>query len=379
MVEGLTEKRITRLLQDAQENGGDYKKVSTILWKSFSNPDVLNISFLPAEEEDEEMDGPMASDRNITVDLEAVRRTYKKLFACEVSTITNTLANVMDTYCSTIKRQAGFRTTESLNHVVIIFENPMLHSPEFLEHAFPKFLFMLTSLSFNQKVQLVEWYSNYPVEDLQRLLSFLHQLILIQLFSVEEDTKYNPHGDRGMVGATQAMMIFYVANLLIAKKSGHMRPHSELLLSSVAKPMPEFLQVGTFNDFERLLLKFEVHPSEIVDSPIRPEEFLSEELNNRLNMLADFRRQGRVTEGQHRSFSFLDHPFILTAANKVEKLFFDNQLSMIRERQQTLLNTMLTGMPDLPFLLLRIDRHEVVSDTLAQVSTRTGNCSACTP
>ena len=349
------------LLQTAEANGGDYRELSNCLWTTFSSPEALNCSFLL------EPNGEK-SESSIPVDIPAVRRVYSKLFSCNIDSITNTLTNVMDTYCTAFKRQSRFRSKEPLNHVVILFENPMLHSPEFLEHAFPKFLFMLTSLSFSQKAQLVEWYSTYSVEDLQRLISILHQMILVQLISSDDDAHYNPHSDKAVVGATQAMMILCIANLLNARRQGKMRPHSELLLSAVAKPMPDFLQSASFNDYERLLLKFEVHPSELLQAPVPLEEFLNEELNNHLNILTDYRRHGRMSTEQHRSFSFLDHPFVLTPANRVEKLFFDNQLSMINERHRTMLNTVLTGTPDLPFLLLRIDRNEIVADTLVQVS-----------
>lgn len=365
----MTEKHIMSLLHSAEaSNNKDYREVSTCLWKTFSSPEVLNDSFLLGELGSDETDGPSSlRPANFTVNLSAVRRIYSELFARNVLSITNTLINVMDTYCTTVKRQPGFRSTEPLNHVVIIFENPMLHSPEFLDHAFPKFLHMLTILSLDQKAQLVEWYATYTLDDLQRLVSILHQTILVQLLSADDDeTHYSLHGDKAVVGATHAMMIFYIASLLVAKKLGHMRPHSELLLSAVARPKPAFLQPGNLSEYERLLLRFEVHPSEVLQPLIPFEDFLNEELNSRLNMLADYRRQGRISE-QNR-FSFLDHPFILTPANKVEKLFFDNQLSMITERHRTLLNTVLTGTPDLPFLLLRIDRHEIVSETLVQVS-----------
>ena len=129
------------------------------------------------------------------------------------------------------------------------------------------------------------------------------------------------------------------------------------------------------SSFEMLLLKCDVHPSEVYETPIRRTDFINESVNNGLNMLADYKRQNnRVVSGSRKitgkAFSFLDYPYILDPANKVEKLYFDNQLSMMNERHRTLFHVILTGIADIPFLLLRVDRHNLVSDTLAQVKIR---------
>ena len=75
---------------------------------------------------------------------------------------------------------------------------------------------------------------------------------------------------------------------------------------------------------------------------------------------------------REKQFAFLEYPFILNTANKVEKLLRDNLVSHFSERQRTFVHAILTGVPDTPFLHLQISREDIVSDTLSQVS---GTCT----
>lgn len=99
------------------------------------------------------------------------------------------------------------------------------------------------------------------------------------------------------------------------------------------------------------------------------DEFLNEELNNRINMAVDYRFSSDLDlfTGE-RHFSFLTYPFILSTANKVEKLLRDNLLAHFSERQRTFVHSLLTGVRDTPFLHLHISREDILSDTLSQVS-----------
>ena len=261
----------------------------------------------------------------------------------------------------------------SLNHIVILFENPLLHSPEFLEIAFPRFLsVILSSLSVEQKATLVNWYSEYSIDRVANFVSSLQQVLTIATLQVEDPTKNPIQTDTTIACASHVLMIFYVANLVISKRNGKCRTHSPKLLSNIAVPVPEELQLKTLNTFEMLLLKCDIHPTEVYETQIELSEFVNESINDELNMLADFKRQRtRMESGNKKTggktFSFLDHPYILDPANRVEKLYFDNQLSMMNERHRTLFHVILTGVADIPFLLLRVDRNNLVSDTLAQV------------
>ena len=361
----LTEAKVAELIEKAQKAGTeDYKELTSLIWLVFSSPESLNKSFqLPEKDRSD-----ICIQTGITVDVKAVRRTFESLFSLDVASITNALVNAMDVYCSELQRRKTFRTRESLNHVVVLLENPLLHSPEFIK-AFPKFLQTISLLPVERKESLIRWYSFYPVEELQNFVSSLQQLITLQLLfsdDSEHQRMYIPQSDPAIAAATNVMMLFFFANLLVAERTGSMRPMNAKLSSIAAKPKPEFMQKDD-TDYERLLSRLQVHPANAFEPPMPFSEFLNEELNDRVNMSIDYQRGYMGGNNGDHVFSFLEYPFILNTANKVEKLLRDNLVSQFSERQRTLVHAVLTGVPDIPFLLLRIDRNSIVSDALVQV------------
>lgn len=352
------------MLHEAEN--GQHKGLTSSLWNVFSSPQLLNNSFLMSETSLDEVP-QVCHKTGILVDVPSVRRVYEQLFKSDVNAIINTLANVMDSYCTIVARDESLRNSAPLNHVVIIFENPLLHSPEFLERAYPQFLKMIMSLSINQKASLIEWYASYSLEDLSKLISSLRQLILVTTLN-QDDSTIALQSNTAIASATHTLMLFYIANLLIAKRNNSLRPHSSNLHSSIATSLPEVVAARKLNIFQILLSKFDVHPAEVLHLPIPFEEFTLEFVNSSVDMAIDYRRQKHkfLEDGSHM-FSFLDHPFVLSTANKVETIRLDHNFKMFNERQRTLFHTVLTGIPDLPFLVLQIDRHDIVNDALAQV------------
>ena len=363
----LTEGKVRELIERAQANGRgqeDYKELTNTIWLVFSSPDSLNHSFLLPEDGRPEI----CTQTGIAVDVKAVRRTYDTLFSLEVDAIKNTMINAMDMYCSTLKRMDRILDKEPLNHTVVLFENPLLHSPEFIS-TFPKFLKSFTFLSPSRKEALIHWYSYYPVEEIKNFVSSLQQLITLQLlFSDDSDhhRMYIPQSDPAITAATSVKAVFFFANLVAARRVGEMRPMSTELSSVAAKPKTKFMQTED-TEYEQLLCRLKVHPANALKVPIPFSEFLNDELNRRIHMGIDYQRENQSLTNGERAFSFLEHPFVLNTDNKVEKMFRDNLFNQYSERQRTLVHSVLTGIPDLPFLLLRIDRSNIVSDALVQV------------
>ena len=356
------------LIEKAEKSGRqDYKELTNTLWLVFSNPESLNRSFLLKEEKEKRTEACRES--QISVDVGAVRRIYGSLFSLELDSVKNALVNAMDMYCSQMKREKSFTLKQSLNHFVVLLENPLLHSPEFMK-AFPKLLQVVASLPVGRKELLIHWYSHYPTEELHGILSSLQQTVTLQLlFSDDSDhhRMYIPQSDPAITSACGTMTLFFFANLLKAKREGNMKPMNGKLSSIAAKTKPSFMESEN-SVYEQLLSRLKVHPANTIKAPIPVTEFQNEELNKRVNMGMDYQRY--MSGGGLSSesiFSFVEHPFILTAANKVEKLFRDNLVSQFGERQRTLFHAVLTGVPDIPFLMLRVDRNNMVQDTLVQV------------
>ena len=369
----LTESIIQEYIDKAGQNSDySYRDLATKVWLVFSSPDSLNKSFLLSENDLSDI----GQSTGIHVDLKAVRRAYETMFNLGLDRLKNTIMNAIDMYRSALQResvtnasQGSSKLPKCLSHIVILLENPLLHSPEFLK-AFPKLLQSVASLSVPELAVLVEWYSCYSTDELQHFVSSLQQLVTIQLLTSDdsEHTRhYIPQSDTAIAAASGAMIVFYFANLVKAKREGGMKPMTPTLMSVAAKPKADFLHDGE-TVYEQLLAKFQVHPALLVSAPIPMSEFINEELNGRVNMMLDYHRETRDSNGE---FSFLRYPFVLNTANKMEKMFRDNLVNMYSERHRAVIHSILTGVPDVPFLLLRINRDDIVSDALVQVSYRT--------
>ena len=93
--------------------------------------------------------------------------------------------------------------------------------------------------------------------------------------------------------------------------------------------------------------------------------FLNDELNIRIDMEQDL--QTRL-DPSSSGMSFYHYPCCLAPVNKVEELRWDNQLAMVRERRLLLFQALVTRHPIIsPFFVLRVDRHNLIQDTLTQV------------
>ena len=304
----------------------------------------------------------------IRVDLGSIRRVYQMIFDLEVEKVKKMMDNVMDIYKTELQNQRAFRIKESLNHFVTLLENPLLSSPEFLNSS-PKLLKSISGLPVAQKETLCRWYSHYPTEELHSLVSSLQLMITLQLLRSEDGEHrrhYIPQSDSVVASATSVMTIFYFANLLKARRQGNMKEISKNLNSASVKRKAEFMQAEE-NVYNQLLARLEVHPALVIKAPIPLIEFVNEELNNHISMNVDYERWRRINDGE-RAFAFLEYPFILTTTNKTEKLFRDNILSMFHEQRMAVMHSLFTGVPDLPFLIIRVNRHDIISEALVQVS-----------
>lgn len=360
----LTEDLVYKLIEQGQSAfDPDFRDLTNQIWLVFSSPDSLNQSFLLPQDEV----SVTGQETGIKVDLVSLRRTYSAMFGLESDRVKNTMINAMEMYRGYLQRQKAFKTKESLSHFVILLENPLLPSPEFLK-CFPKLLKAMVTLPISQKERLIRWYSHYPTDDLLNLIRSLQQLITLQLLFSEEE---HPHhyllqSDPSIAAASGAMGFFFFANLLKARREDGMKTMTNTLNSFVAKPKPEFMQTSD-TDYEQLILRLQVHPSLIRHFPIPLSEFINEELNRRVDMSVDYQREYGSSIGD-KTFSFLEHPYMLNVTNKVEKLYRDNLVSMFSERHRAVIHSVLTGVADIPYLVLRVSREKIIEDTLVQVS-----------
>lgn len=118
-----------------------------------------------------------------TLDLDSVRRIYKKLEGIErandafVSSLYLLSTNI-DVHLNILKQLPG---SLDLNLFVIVIENPMLHSPEYLDSALPEFCKVLGKLPQEATVELVKWFSKYTQEQLRTFVQCLQQLLTVKV------------------------------------------------------------------------------------------------------------------------------------------------------------------------------------------------------
>ena len=96
------------------------------------------------------------------------------------------------------------------------------------------------------------------------------------------------------------------------------------------------------------------------------EDFYNESLNNIIEVQVDIENALSST----KMFSFLKYSFVLNAATKVLKLFYESKVQMIEERRRTVLHLIITGggSDDHPFLNLQVNRNTLLLDALGNVS-----------
>ena len=96
------------------------------------------------------------------------------------------------------------------------------------------------------------------------------------------------------------------------------------------------------------------------------EDFYNESLNNVIEVQVDIENALART----RKFSFLKYSFVLNAATKVLKLFFESKVQMFEERKRTVYNLFFSGGggDDHPFLNLQVNRNTLLLDALGNVS-----------
>ena len=259
-----SELEVKRMIEKARSVApSDWREITSMIWLVFSDPDALNKSFLLPESQGVKVVENGAGKRNerITVDVESVRRTYEALLGLEVPAINNALENAMAMYHSSLTRNKQFCQVEPLNHLVILLENPQLHSPEFTTGS-GKLLAAVASLHVAQKEMLARFYATYPAPRLQEMVSNFQQLITMQLLFSDDEAK--PRGARSLPqqdplisSSTKVMMIFFFANLLMSQGSGVVRPMNTLMSSIAANPKPRFLDVVD-SEFDQLLVRLRV-------------------------------------------------------------------------------------------------------------------------
>ena len=168
----VTKQEILDLIEAAQKTTPpDYSTLKTTVWRTFSCVDNVNGSFLQPGH------NPLASHTPIAVDVDAARETFSALDSLEDEGLSTALINAIIYYSREACLPKYLQSEMTLNHTVIMLENPLLANPEYLEQALPKLLHSISLLSTHRQLQLVSWYSHYSAASLRSFVTLLQQLV----------------------------------------------------------------------------------------------------------------------------------------------------------------------------------------------------------
>ncbi|XP_047432490.1 ubiquitin-protein ligase E3A isoform X2 [Mugil cephalus] len=309
----------------------------------------------------------------VSVDIEAVRRVYKRLLSNEKieAAFLNALVYLSpNVECDLTYHNVYSRDPNYLNLFVIVMENCNLHSPEYLEIALPQFCKAMSKLPLTAQAKLARLWSHYSADQIRRMVETFQQLITYKVISNEFNSRNLVNDDDAVVAATKCLKIVYYANVLGGdldtehneeEDEEPIPESSELTLQELlgeerrnkkgprVDPLETELGIRT-NDCRRPLIAF--------------EEFVNEPLNEVLEMDKDYTFFKVETENK---FSFMTCPFILNAVTKNLGLYYDNRIRMYSERRITVLYSLVQGQQLNPYLRLKVRRDHIIDDALVRL------------
>ena len=183
----VTKQEIVDLIEAAQSSSPpDYSALKSTVWTIFSCVDNLNGSFL---QPGCTLPYPPAPHTPIAVDVDAVRETFSLLDSLQDQGVSNTLLNAIIYYSRNACLPQYIQSDITLNHSVIMLENPLLANPEYLQQALPQLLHSITLLSTHRKLILVSWYSQYSAASLREFVTLLQQSVAFTIAGAMDDSE----------------------------------------------------------------------------------------------------------------------------------------------------------------------------------------------
>ena len=120
------------------------------------------------------------------VDIEAVRRSFTKLFAIPDLPFLNSMINAIVFLSRALEMDLHTRNSLSLrdnfiNIFLIVMEIPALGSPEFIESATPQFCKALGLLSDTHQARLARIWSTFGKDRLISMVGCIQQMITVRI------------------------------------------------------------------------------------------------------------------------------------------------------------------------------------------------------
>lgn len=417
----MTEENIVKQIEECKENQS-WAKFIRLIGATFNNPESLSISFLQQAktkdqlkhsddddeskkfDEDKDVDEKEdfidiqskhknnqtvierlnLSEDEVSVDITSVRRAFGALMNIPdlpfIAALTNALTYLAKGVHIDLKFNPHIlkQNPQLLNVFVIVMELPCLSSPEFIDRAFPDFCKALSKLPLTGQCKLAKVWSKFGADWLQEKVRSLHQLITVRIVNNEGrwGRNYHINDDNDIASATKVMKILYYASIYGGEKDSDKTIAEEKAINEDDENLQDMLQfqgaVGHSEPKELRQQKDDQFAQQLSASSIdcrKPlvsyEEFVNELLNEYLDVETDYKYKDDTDDNK---ISFMNHSYILTTASKFTLMYFDNRVRMFNERRSSIYQTIVHGLPPIPFLRLQVRRDHLIDDALVAVS-----------
>nr|AAD34642.2 E3 ubiquitin-protein ligase [Mya arenaria] len=319
----------------------------------------------------------------INVDIESLQRCFEMLMDTPDLPFQNALINAIVSLSKDIVINFKFtrnleRKENYLNIFVIIMEIPLLHSPEFIDSAYPEFCKALGCMPLSGQVKLARYWSKFSADRLRNMVLSLQQLLTVKL--IDGESKYSRafqvNDDECITGPVRVMKILYYASLYGGQRdSRKILDEERKILEAESEMQNEMLGGAGAMGVERegkevrpvrddpLAKELDISHADC-PSPLVPfEDFINDTLNETVSMEMDYKYK-LDSEETPMKFSFFNHSFVLNMPSKQMGLYMDNRVQMYKERRSSVIQTIVHGMPTMPYLRIRVSRNRIIDDAL---------------
>ena len=240
----------------------------------------------------------------------------------------------------------------------VLMLNPLLLEPQYHKQVLLPLLSLVAALPPPCCTQLVRWWSLLPAALLQQMVAVCQQFITVRLY-------YTQRIDDAVVAVRRLLLRpvhpikTTVRQCGRAHRSGPLPPPSPTPRRS--SPQGTRVLGHLFTANERARDDGRRAPDDGLDYRC----FYNDAVNQEVNLKEDYRRW----KGARGEFSFCEHPFILEPASKSRVLMYDATAQMTHEFEGAILRSLFVGATS-PYLVVKVRRTQLISDTLLQMSLR---------
>lgn len=308
---------------DKAKTTGEWKDINRLVYSIFSDRKAISESFLERAEDGYPYE---PTEANCYIDFKEMDETYE-LIASSSASVTNCLGNAIDALSSSTQQILNSSRAKGISFplkeiraYIILLDNRLFWQNQDYQEFFKCLLKAIGGFTSDSFDLLSRWFAEFTQERLELMIGFIQQFITLRWMNSSDSAKYE-----AVQYATKVLGILYTANE-IQTKSGEFK-EGEIILA--------------YKDFYN--------------------EAINEDLYNS-DMRYDYRRWQKST-----GFAFANHAYILDAGCKAKLLKYHSRVQMG--------NTVRANYSHRGewYLILEVDRNNLIRDTLAHLQTKNGS------